>query len=336
MGRHCYRWKRTAVVVKGFGCRPVVTYPAVLGAAPETLHLTCRCLGDRVTARLGGFLPFLICSARDAHGSKAVIGGLKPRPPALRPFQLYRWRAEGQRDILVHEGLPLLEAEEHRMDVATWLRGLGLERYEQAFLDNEIDEGVLPSLTAEDLKDLGVTLVGHRRRLLEAVAALGAVSPAATVTAAPSAPPAPRADAERRQLTVMFCDLVGSTALSTRHDPEDLRELVGDYHRAVAETVGRFDGFVAKYMGDGVLIYFGYPQAHEDDAERAVRAGLAVIAAVGPAASTTLSGIGCMRKSTAMILGFARERSAPGANGCSGTRIRRWLESTMHWRWRNG
>ena len=89
------------------------------------------------------------------------------------------------------------------------------------------------------------------------------------------------ADAERRQLTVMFCDLVGSTALSTRHDPEDLRELIGDYHRAVAETVGRFDGFVAKYMGDGVLIYFGYPQAHEDDAERAVRAGLAVIEAVG-------------------------------------------------------
>ena len=167
------------------------------------------------------------------------------------------------------------------MDVAAWLRGLGLERYEQAFLDNEIDEGVLPSLTAEDLKDLGVALVGHRRRLLDAVAALGAASPAATVTAAPSASPAPPADAERRQLTVMFCDLVGSTALSTRHDPEDLRELIGDYHRAVAETVGRFDGFVAKYMGDGVLIYFGYPQAHEDDAERAMRAGLAVIEAVG-------------------------------------------------------
>src|SRR5580704_6743778 len=167
------------------------------------------------------------------------------------------------------------------MDVAAWLRGLGLERYEQAFLDNEIDEGVLPSLTAEDLKDLGVTLVGHRRRLLDAVAALGAASPAATVTAAPSASPAPPAEAERRQLTVMFCDLVGSTALSTRHDPEDLRELIGDYHRAVAETVGRFDGFVAKYMGDGVLIYFGYPEAHEDDAERAVRAGLAVIDAVG-------------------------------------------------------
>ena len=88
-------------------------------------------------------------------------------------------------------------------------------------------------------------------------------------------------DAERRQLTVMFCDLVGSTPLSTRFDPEDLREMIGAYHRCVADTVGRFDGFVAKYMGDGVLIYFGYPEAHEDDAERAVRAGLAVIEAVG-------------------------------------------------------
>src|SRR4051794_35890606 len=101
---------------------------------------------------------------------------------------------------------------------------------------------------------------------------------ATSATPAPISPPT--IEAERRQLAVMFCDLVGSTALSTRHDPEDLRELIGDYHRAVAETVGRFDGFVAKYMGDGVLIYFGYPQAHEDDAERAVYAALAVIEAV--------------------------------------------------------
>src|ERR1700726_567140 len=102
---------------------------------------------------------------------------------------------------------------------------------------------------------------------------------AASATSAPISPPT--IDAERRQLTVMFCDLVGSTALSTRHDPEDLRELIGDYHRAVADTVGRFDGFVAKYMGDGVLVYFGYPRAHEDDAERAVRAGLGVIDTIG-------------------------------------------------------
>jgi class 3 adenylate cyclase len=166
------------------------------------------------------------------------------------------------------------------MDVAAWLQGLGLERYVPAFRDNEIDWDALPKLSAEDLKDLGVVLGSHRRRLLDAIGALGAAVPAASPTAAPRDAPAP-AEAERRQLTVMFCDLVGSTALSTRFDPEDLRELIGAYHRAVSATVGRFDGFVAKYMGDGVLIYFGYPQAHEDDAERAVRAGLAVTDAVG-------------------------------------------------------
>src|SRR5499427_7398301 len=164
------------------------------------------------------------------------------------------------------------------MDVAAWLRDLGLERYVSAFRDNDIDAEVLPKLTAEDLISIGVTSVGHRRKLLEAIA--GTAVQTAMVTAPTPGAPA-QVDAERRQLTVMFCDVVGSTALSTRHDPEDLREMIGDYHRAVAETVGRFDGFVAKYMGDGVLIYFGYPQAHEDDAERAVRAGLAVIEAVG-------------------------------------------------------
>ena len=172
------------------------------------------------------------------------------------------------------------------MDVAAWLRGLGLEQYAQLFRDNDIDGEILCGMTAEDLKELGISSFGHRRRLFNAIAVLrgepatGDVAQSATrATSAPSSPPP--IDAERRQLTVMFCDLVGSTALSTRFDPEDLRELIGDYHRAVADTVGRFDGFVAKYMGDGVLIYFGYPQAHEDDAERAVRAGLAVIEAVG-------------------------------------------------------
>jgi class 3 adenylate cyclase len=125
-----------------------------------------------------------------------------------------------------------------------------------------------------------VTSVGHRRKLLAAIASLGAAAFAASATVAPRDTLAP-AGAERRQLTVMFCDLVGSTPLSTRFDPEDLREIVGAYHRCVADTVARFGGFVAKYMGDGVLIYFGYPEAHEDDAERAVRAGLAVIDAVG-------------------------------------------------------
>ena len=172
------------------------------------------------------------------------------------------------------------------MDVAAWLRGLGLEQYAQLFRDNDIDGEILCGMTAEDLKELGISSFGHRRRLVKAIATLGGEPPtrdvaqsAASATPAPASPPP--VDAERRQLTVMFCDLVGSTALSTRFDPEDLRELIGDYHRAVADTVGRFDGFVAKYMGDGVLIYFGYPRAHEDDAERAVRAALAVIEAVG-------------------------------------------------------
>jgi class 3 adenylate cyclase/predicted ATPase len=156
------------------------------------------------------------------------------------------------------------------MDVADWLRKLGLEQYEPAFRANEIDERVLPSLTAEDLKDLGVSLVGHRRRLLDAITAFGTKAPPSPVAAVP-------AEAERRQLTVMFCDLVGSTELSTRLDPEDLREVIAAYHRAASDVVRRFDGFVAKFMGDGVLVYFGYPQAHEDDAERAVRAGLGVI-----------------------------------------------------------
>jgi class 3 adenylate cyclase len=172
------------------------------------------------------------------------------------------------------------------MDVAAWLRGLGLEQYAQLFRDNDIDGEILCGMTAEDLKELGISSFGHRRRFLNAITALGGEPPtrdvaqsATSATSAPTLPPP--IDAERRQLTVMFCDLVGSTALSTRHDPEDLRELIGGYHRAVADTVGRFDGFVAKYIGDGVLIYFGYPRAHEDDAERAVRAGLAVIEAVG-------------------------------------------------------
>ena len=139
--------------------------------------------------------------------------------------------------------------------------------------------GVLPKLTSEDLREIGVAAIGHRRKLLDAIAALGAPAAATTTTAAVSDVSAP-AEAERRQLTVMFCDLVGSTPLSTRFDPEDLREIVGAYHRCVADTVSRFGGFVAKYMGDGVLIYFGYPAAHEDDAEQAVRAGLELIDAI--------------------------------------------------------
>src|SRR3974377_542580 len=171
------------------------------------------------------------------------------------------------------------------MDVVVWLRGLGLGKYEAAFRENEIDKTVFPSLTHENLKELGVTALGHRLKLLDAVAALRADTSAKAAcvdaTIAPSAQRGAREDrAERRQVTVMFSDLVGWTALSARMDPEDLRELISAYHTCVAEAVRRFGGFVAQYLGDGVLVYFGYPVAHEDDAERAVRAGLELIAAV--------------------------------------------------------
>ena len=151
------------------------------------------------------------------------------------------------------------------MDVVVWLRSLGLGKYEAAFRENEIDETVLPNLTAEDLKDLGVSIAGHRRKILDAIAT--GVSPEDRV--------------ERRQVTVMFSDLVGSMALAARMDPEDLHEVISAYQNCVAETVRRFNGFTAQFMVDGVLAYFGYPQAHEDDAERAVQGGLALVAAVG-------------------------------------------------------
>jgi class 3 adenylate cyclase len=166
-------------------------------------------------------------------------------------------------------------------DLGGWLRRLGLEQYEAAFRENNVDETVLPSLTAEDLKELGIGSVGHRRKLLDAITALRAEASAPPPSDAPLATDKAAKDtAERRQVTAMFSDLVGSTSLSARMDPEDLREVIAAYQGRVSETVRRFGGFVAKYMGDGVLIYFGYPQAHEDDAERAVRAGLAVIDAV--------------------------------------------------------
>ena len=170
------------------------------------------------------------------------------------------------------------------MDVGTWLRGLGLGRYEQAFRDGDIDAEVLPELTAEDLLGLGIASIGHRRKLLAAIAALRKhTSPsfsAGAVSAAIPTPASASSQAERRQLTVMFCDLVGSTLLASRLDPEDLRDVIGAYHLCVADAVSRYDGFVAKYMGDGVLVYFGWPRAHENEAEQAVRAGLAVIEAV--------------------------------------------------------
>ena len=176
------------------------------------------------------------------------------------------------------------------MDIANWLRSLGLEQYEALFRQNDIDAEVLPALGADDLRELGVSSLGHRKKLLAAIAAL-ADRPSEVASSEnllhQSATGSASTSAERRQLTVMFCDLVGSTALAAQLDPEDLREVIGAYHRRVAKVVGRYDGFIAKYMGDGVLIYFGYPQAHEDDAERAVRAGLKLVGTMDKVLSQT-------------------------------------------------
>jgi class 3 adenylate cyclase len=158
------------------------------------------------------------------------------------------------------------------MDVSSRLRDLGLESYVQAFQANDIDAEVLSRLTADDLIALGISSIGHRRKLLDAIAELARPDSEAQR----DGEGAPRA-AERRQLTVLFCDLVGSTALAARLDPEDLRAVMRAYQTACASGIGHFDGHVAKFLGDGVLAYFGWPVAHEDDAERAVRAGLQLI-----------------------------------------------------------
>ncbi len=212
------------------------------------------------------------------------------------------------------------------MDVGVWLRGLGLGQYEAAFRDNEIDGAVLLKLTIDDLKDLGVAVVGHRRKILSAIEELNAAPPARAEAAKALAAQTPVPDgvppdaAERRQLTVMFCDLVGSTALSARLDPEDLGEIIGTYHRCCANLVARNGGFVAKYMGDGFLAYFGYPQAHEHDAERAVRAGLALVEALPKL--TTAAGVPLQARigiATGLVVvgdligsGEAQERSVVG------------------------
>ena len=178
------------------------------------------------------------------------------------------------------------------MDVANWLRQLGLERYQAAFRENDVSAAVLPGLTSDDLKELGVASVGHRRQLLQAIAALRA-------DAMPAGDPSQfselsisgisidvgssRSTAERRQLSVMFCDIIGFTSLSARLDPEDLSSVIRGYQARAATIITRFGGFIARYVGDGVLTYFGWPEAHEANAERAVRAALAVIEAISQA-----------------------------------------------------
>jgi class 3 adenylate cyclase/predicted ATPase len=200
-------------------------------------------------------------------------------------------------------------------DIAAWLKELGLERYESAFRESEITTAVLPELTEADLKELGLPL-GPRKLLLRAIASL-------TTRSASEPTPAPTTtsrEAERRQLTVLFCDLVGSTELSAKLDPEDLGQVIRAYHGACAEVVERWGGHVAKYMGDGVLAYFGWPQAHEDEAERSVRAGLALIDALAgldtPAGEPLVARVGI---ATGLVMvgeligeGAAREEAVVG------------------------
>jgi class 3 adenylate cyclase len=175
------------------------------------------------------------------------------------------------------------------MDIAAWLESLGLERYAPAFRRNHIDRELLATLTADDLREIGVASLGHRKRLLAAITAL-----AGSAATSPT-DPAPRR-AERRQLTIMFVDLVGSTALAGKLDPEEMSDVLQSYQNAVVGELACFEGHVARFMGDGVLIHWGWPRAHEDAAERAVRAGLAITAAVGrlttPAGENLLARIG--------------------------------------------
>jgi class 3 adenylate cyclase len=204
------------------------------------------------------------------------------------------------------------------LDIDGWLRGIGLAQYAEIFRANDIDGELLGRLTNDDLKDIGVASLGHRKKLLEAIAALTAAPEAPSSIPVAVTEPKTHDTAERRQVTVMFSDLVGSTALSARMDPEDLRELISAYQKCAAEAVCRFGGFVARYMGDGMLVCFGYPEAHEDDAERAVRAGLELIAAVvalkTPASLQTRVGIatGLVVVGDLIGSGEAQERAIVG------------------------
>lgn len=213
------------------------------------------------------------------------------------------------------------------MELGVWLRSLGLAQYEAVFREYDIDVEVLPELTEADLAGLGISL-GHRKRLLKAMRALQA-EPAVAVPAIDSSHLA-----ERRQITVMFCDLVGSTALSARLDPEDLREVIGSYQLTVADTVRRFDGFVAKYMGDGVLAYFGYPEAHEDDPEQAIRAALDLIAEISKHSAreplrvrvgiaTDLVVVGDL-----LGVGAAQEEAVVGETPNLAARLQAWAEAS--------
>jgi class 3 adenylate cyclase len=212
------------------------------------------------------------------------------------------------------------------LGLAAWLQGIGLGQYEVMFCENDVDADVLPSLTAEDLRDIGVSSIGHRRKLLQAIAALGAAAgPPAPKGADAGQPPAETAitsrptGAERRQLTILFCDLAGSTALAARLDPEDLRDAMAAYRGVVTKAVRRHGGHVAQFLCDGVLACFGWPRADEHGAERAVRAGLAACEAVaqlqtpaGPLTARVGIATGPVVVGALLGAGEARERGVVG------------------------
>ena len=166
-------------------------------------------------------------------------------------------------------------------DIREWLKSLGLDQYAKTFEENAVDLDIVPQLTETHLKELGIEALGHRLLILKDAKSISITEPEVAARSLANSQIAPGSDAERRQLTVMFCDLVGSTNLSERLDPEELRDVIGKFQKACSGAIKKFDGFIARYMGDGLLAYFGYPQAHEDDAERAVRAGLAAVELVG-------------------------------------------------------
>jgi len=217
------------------------------------------------------------------------------------------------------------------MNIVVWLRSLGLGKYEAIFRENDIDETVLPSLTHENLKELGVASFGHRVKLLDAIAALRSVTsekaPSADAALVPSTPRVSRKDrAERRYVTVMFCDLVGSTSISAQLDAEEWRDLVSAYLDAACAAVAELGGHVAKKLGDGLMALFGYPAAQENDAERAARAGLSIQRALAEvnrknvdAGKPALNA--CYQQNTRQVL---RRRDAKGARRAFLVDARRW------------
>src|SRR4051794_3745599 len=258
----------------------------------------CALAGDRGSARQRARRS-AIPSRRSTSASSSTSASEVRRPPskaartglpatgnekALRSCRSIT-RSVAVRDRLHPSGRACL-IRGRKLDVGVWLHALGLGQYERAFRDNDIDMGLLSTLTADDLRELGIVSLGHRKLLLAAITALaGSTDPQPTPTLSLPAPASAAPQAERRQLTVLFADLVGSTALSSRLDPEDMREVLRAYQNTVTGEIARMDGHVAKLMGDGVLAYFGWPRADEDEAERAVRAGLAIAEAVGRLAS---------------------------------------------------